>query len=317
MRICRGLDCTEIRHPAIITMGVFDGLHLGHQLIMKTVVERAEKTGFAATVLTFSPHPRAVLYPETAPPLLHTFEHKMEGMSIIGIEQAVVLEFNLELAAMRAEAFTREILCEKLQAREVHLGKGFAFGKGREGNIDKLREFSSRYGFVAEEVPEVLLRGRRISSTSVRKAIKSGRMSLARRMLGRSYGVAGRVVGGRRMGRELGFPTANFIPENSVLPADGVYVTIALIDGKWRRGISNVGVRPTVSGTGERLVECHLFDFDEDLYDKEIRLRFLHRLREEKRFASLAELKARIAYDCDRAREYFERALVRKHLEFE
>src|SRR5262249_15908382 len=185
MRVCRGLDGAEIRRPTIVTMGVFDGLHLGHQLIMKTVVERAQETGFASTVLTLSPPPRAVLSPGTAPPLLQTFEHKIEGMSILGIEQVVVLEFNMGLAAMSAEAFTREILCEKLQAREVHLGKGFAFGKGREGNIDKLREFSSRYGFIAEEVPEVVLCGRRISSTSDRKAIKLGRMSLARRLLGR------------------------------------------------------------------------------------------------------------------------------------
>ena len=317
MRVCRGLDSGEIVRPTIVTMGIFDGLHLGHQLIMQTVIERAKATGFASTVLTFSPHPRAVLHPETAPPLLQTFEQKTEGMGIIAIEQMVVLEFNLELAAMTAENFTREILCDKLQAREIHLGKGFAFGRGREGNIDKLREFSNRYNFLAEEVPEVLLRGRRISSTLIRRLIRAGRMNLARRMLGRPYGIQGQIIEGRRLGRELNFPTANLAPPNNVLPADGVYVTLALVDGKWRRSVSNIGVRPSVSSTGERLVECHLLDFDGDLYGKNIRVRFLHRLREEKKFASLSELKDQIAHDSKRARRYFAHGQVRKLIEFE
>jgi riboflavin kinase / FMN adenylyltransferase len=317
MRVCHGIDSLDIQKPTIITMGVFDGLHLGHQLIMRTVIERAHSTGFISTVITFSPHPRAVLHPETAPPLLQTFEQKKEGMGIVGIDQLIVLEFNLELAAMTAEEFTREILCNKLQAREIHLGKGFAFGRGREGNIDKLREFSERYGFLAEEVPEVLLRGRRISSTVIRRLIRAGRMNLARRMLGRPYGVEGRIIEGRRVGRELSFPTANLIPENSVLPADGVYVTLALIDGRWRRSVSNVGVRPTLTSAGERLIECHLLDFSGDLYGKSMRLRFLHRLRDEKKFASINELKAQIAYDSQRARHYFEHSRVRKLLEFE
>jgi riboflavin kinase / FMN adenylyltransferase len=317
MKVCHGPNSLDNRHPTVITMGVFDGLHMGHQLIMRTVIERAQATGLVSTVLTFSPHPRAVLHPETAPPLLQTFEQKIEGMETIGIDQVVVLEFNLELAAMTAEEFTRDILCNKLHAREIHLGKGFAFGRGREGNIDKLKEYSLRYDFIAEEVPEVLLRGRRISSTIIRRLIKAGRMNLARRMLGRPYSVEGRVIEGRRVGRELNFPTANFIPENSVLPADGVYVTLILIDGKWRRSVSNIGVRPTLVSAGERLVECHLLDFDGDLYGKNVSLRFLYRLREEKKFASIQELKAQIAHDARRARQYFNHNRVHKMLEFE
>jgi riboflavin kinase/FMN adenylyltransferase len=317
MKVCHGLNSSEIKRPTIITMGVFDGLHLGHQHIMKTVTERAQATGFAATVVTFSPHPRAVLHPETAPPLLQTFEQKAEGMRILGIEQLIVLPFTRELAALSAEEFTRDILVNNLQAREVYLGKGFAFGRGREGNIDKLREFSNRYQFQAEEVQEVLQRGRRISSTVIRRLIKAGRMNLARDMLGRPYGVEGDIIEGRRVGRELGFPTANLNPQNAVLPADGIYITLALVAGKWRRSVTNIGVRPTFSGANERLIECHLLDFGGDLYGQTLRLRFLHRLRGEKKFPSLAALKEQIARDCQRARRYFNYPIVRKLVEYE
>ncbi|MEW6733392.1 MAG: bifunctional riboflavin kinase/FAD synthetase [Acidobacteriota bacterium] len=317
MRICHGLNCAELQRPTIITIGIFDGLHLGHQLIMRKVVARAKETGMPATVLTFSPHPRAVLHPETAPPLLQTFEQKVEGMGMLGIDQVVVLEFTRELADLTAEAFTRDILCTQLQAQEIYLGKGFAFGRGREGNIEKLQELSARYGFLAAEVPEVVLRGRRISSTLVRRLIKAGRVNLARRMLGRPYGMEGTVMEGRRRGRELQFPTANIIPQNSVLPADGVYVTLVLVEGKWRRSVSNIGLRPTFSDTNQRLVECHLLDFEKDLYGKSIRIRLLHRLRDEKKFTSISQLQQQIARDSQRARRYFQHPLVHNQLEFQ
>ncbi|MBI4854824.1 MAG: bifunctional riboflavin kinase/FAD synthetase [Acidobacteria bacterium] len=316
MKICYGINQSQLHCPSIATLGIFDGLHLGHQLIMKTVVNRAKATGLIATVVTFSPHPRAILHPQSAPPLLQTFEQKAEGMKLLGIEQLVILEFTRELAALSAEDFTRKILCHGLEAKEVYLGQGFAFGRGREGNFAKLKEFSNQYDFFADEVPEVLLRKQRISSTQIRTYLFNGQVNLARRMLGRPYSLTGIVMEGRKMGRQLEFPTANLIPQNTVLPADGVYITLTLVDGVWRRSVTNIGVRPTVSDLKERLVESHLLDFQADLYGKTLKIRFLHRLRSEKKFASINELKAQITLDSLVARKYFRNHLVRKVLEF-
>ncbi|KAF0247739.1 MAG: riboflavin kinase / FMN adenylyltransferase [bacterium] len=217
MKICYGINQSELQRPSIVTLGIFDGLHLGHQRIMQTVASRAKATGLAATALTFSPHPRAVLHPQSAPPLLQTFEQKTEGMKLLGIEQLVILEFTRELAALSAEDFTRKILCQGLEAKEVYLGQGFAFGRGREGDFVKLKEFSNRYDFFADEVPEVLLRKQRISSSQIRSYLINGQVNLARRMLGRPYALTSVVMEGRRVGRQLEFPTANLIPQNTVL----------------------------------------------------------------------------------------------------
>lgn len=316
MKICYGINQAEIQRPCIVTLGIFDGLHLGHQLIMKTVASRAKATGFLATALTFSPHPRAILHPQSAPPLLQTFEQKTEGMKLLGIEQLVILEFTRELASLSAEDFTRKILCHGLEAKEVYLGQGFAFGRGREGNFAKLKELGNRYDFFADEVPEVLLRKQRISSTQIRNYLINGQVNLARQMLGRPYALTGVVMEGRKVGRELEFPTANLLPQNTVLPADGVYITLTLVEGTWRRSVTNIGVRPTFSGLSERLVESHLLDFQGNLYGKTLKVRFLHRLRGEKKFASLTELKAQIILDALSTRRYFCNHSVRKVLEF-
>ncbi|HEY0083700.1 MAG TPA: bifunctional riboflavin kinase/FMN adenylyltransferase, partial [Pyrinomonadaceae bacterium] len=239
MRLFHGTDNAEIARPTVLTLGVFDGLHLGHQLIMRTVVERARETGSVPTVITFDPHPRAVLYPESAPPLLQTFDQKIEAFGVSGIEQAIVIRFDEAFAGVRAEDFLRDVVRDRLQAREVYLGRGFAFGRGREGNIELLRAASGRLGFHADEVTEVRLRGRRISSSRIREMLAAGRVNPARRMLGRPYGVEGRVVRGDARGRTLGFPTANMHPHNRVIPRRGVYVTATLIDGAWRRSVTN------------------------------------------------------------------------------
>jgi riboflavin kinase/FMN adenylyltransferase len=307
-----------LRRPTTLTLGVFDGLHLGHQAIMRTVVKRAAATATVPTVVTFDPHPRSVLHPMSAPPLLQTFEHRIEGMRFLGVEQVVVLEFTRELAAVSAEEFVKRFLVDDLATRAIYLGKGFAFGRGRGGNIALLRELSEQHGFVADEVAEVELRGKRISSTATRRALQDGHVDLARRMLGRPYGLEGRVAEGRRLGGSvLGFPTANIEPHNRVLPASGVYVTATLVGELWYRSVTNVGRRPTVGEEEHVTVEAHLLDFDRPLYGETIRVRFLHRLRGERRFPSLDELRGQIARDVARARRYFEHPLVRRNLTFE
>lgn len=316
MKIFHGLDHDELRRPTVLTLGVFDGLHLGHQEIVRTVVERALLVDATPTLITFDPHPRQVLKPDTAPPLLQTFHQKMEGLRMLGIEQVVVLEFNQPLAALSAEEFIQRFIVDALQAREVYLGKGFAFGHQRRGNIELLQTLSQQLGFHAAEVPEVQVRGHRVSSTLVRRLLKSGRVNVARRMLGRPYGVEGTVTRGHGIGKQLLYPTANLDIQNRVLPADGVYVTLALVGDVWHRSVTNIGKRPTFGGEPESKVEAHLIDFDRDLYGQTLRVRVLHRLRGERKFASVDELRAQITRDRDRAIRYFASEFVSRNLSF-
>lgn len=314
MRLFHGTDNAEIQRPTVVTLGVFDGLHLGHQLVMRTVVERARSLGAVPTVITFDPHPRAVLHPESAPPLLQTLDQKVEGFSVLGIEQTIVVAFTTEFSLIRAADFLREVVNERLQAKEVYLGCGFAFGHNREGNIGLLRRVSTELGFFADEVPEVRLRGQRVSSSQIRRLLATGKVNLARRMLGRPYGVEGRIEHGSERGHLLGFPTANLHPRNRVIPKNGVYVTGTLIAGQWRRSVTNVGFRPTFGAATEPSVETFVMNWAGDLYGDVLRVRFLHRLRDERKFGSVEELKAQIATDVSRARSYFERAGARHTL---
>ena len=301
----------------MLTFGVFDGLHLAHQMIMNRVVERSRATGLAPTVVTFDPHPRAVLHADSAPPLLQTFEQKMEGMERLGIEQAVVLHFGPELARVSARDFLHDTIFGKLDAREVFLGHGFAFGHNREGRFELLKQVAAELGRGAGEIPELLVRGNRVSSTMIRGLLGSGRANLARRMLGRPYGIEGRVIEGRKIARsQLNYATANLKPQNMVLPANGVYVTLSLIEGQWRRSITNIGYKPTFGGDSDLTVETHVLDFDGELYGEKIRVRFLHRLRGEQKFESVDALRAQIDKDRDRAIRYFKMIPVRRNLEF-
>lgn len=311
MRLFHGTDNAEIQRPTVLTLGVFDGLHLGHQLIVRTVVERAQATDAVPTVITFDPHPRAVLHPESSPPLLQTLDQKVEGFGALGIEQTIVIRFDEKFSQIRAEDFLRDVLRDRLQAREVYLGCGFAFGHDREGNIELLRRVSQELGFFADEVPEVQIRSQRVSSSKVRRLLAEGKVNLARRLLGRPYGVEGPVERGAERGRDLGFPTANLHPHNRVIPRNGVYVTGTLIAGQWRRSITNVGVRPTFGGDAEPSVETFVMDWAGDLYGDVVRVRFLHRLRDERKFNSIEELTAQIQADVRRAQGYFARQPVK------
>jgi riboflavin kinase/FMN adenylyltransferase len=317
MRIFRDLNSEEVNLPTVLTFGVFDGLHLAHQAIMKRLVERARTTGLQATVVTFDPHPRAVLHPETAPPLLQTFEQKMEGMERLGIDQVIVLPFTRRLSLVSARDFLLDIVFGRLDAREVYLGHGFAFGHNREGRFELLRQVADELGWVAEEVPEVLIHGRRVSSTMIRRLLGVGRVNLARRMLGRPYGVESRVIEGRRIGKaQLNYATANLKPHNCVLPADGVYATLTLVEGEWRRSVTNIGHRPTFGGDPEITVETHVIDMDQELYGEKIRVRFLHRLRSEIRFESVEALRRQIDRDYRRTLRYFDKPAVRRCFAF-
>jgi len=315
MRIFHGTENANIQKPTVLTLGVFDGLHLGHQRIMQTVVERAKTVNAQATAITFDPHPRAVLHPESAPPLLQTLDQRLANFEVLGIEQAIVIPFTQEFASNPAEDFLHDIVHDRLHAIEVYLGKGFAFGRGRGGNIELLRRMSEELGFFADEVPEVCVRGKRVSSSLIRALLSEGRVNLARRMLGRPYGVEGVIIRGNQRGRTIGFPTANLKPHNRVVPKNGVYATATLVDGTWRRSITNVGVRPTFDEGSDVSIESYIFDFEGDLYGDVLRVRFLHRIRDERKFSGINELKAQIQKDTDRALNYFRHTGVRNMLE--
>jgi riboflavin kinase/FMN adenylyltransferase len=315
MKIFHGTENANIHRPTVLTLGVFDGLHLGHQRIMNKVVERARAVDAVSTAVTFDPHPRAVLHPDSAPPLLQTLDQRLANFEVLGIEQAIVIHFDRDFASQTAERFLREIVHHRLHAKEVYLGKGFAFGRGRGGNIELLRKMSDELGFFADEVDEVQLRGQRISSSKIRELLAQGRVNLARRMLGRPYGVEGVIVRGDRRGHTIGFPTANLHPQNRVTPKFGVYATGTLIDGRWRRSITNVGVRPTFGAESEPSIETYIFDFDGELYGDVLRVRFLHRIRDERRFSGIDELTVQIHRDIARALNYFSRPGVQGSLD--
>src|ERR1044072_1686844 len=317
MKIFHGTDNANIARPTVLTLGVFDGLHLGHQRIIQTVVQRAKTLNAISTAITFDPHPRAVLHPESAPPLLQTLDQRLAALEFLGVDQTIVIRFNRDFASIEAEDFLRDIIYDRLQAREVYLGKGFAFGKGRAGNIELLKKISAELGFFADEVPEVQLRGTRVSSSKIRELLAAGRVNQARRMLGRPYGVEGKIIRAERRGDTIGVPTANLQPQNRVIPRTGVYVTATLIGDTWRRSITNVGIRPTFGGDAEPSVETYIFDFDGDLYGDVLRVRFLHRLRDEKKFSGIDELKTQIERDSRRALGYFPRGGVKSSLEIE
>jgi riboflavin kinase/FMN adenylyltransferase len=315
MKIFHGTDNARISRPTVLTLGVFDGLHLGHQRIMQTVVERARAVDAVPTAITFDPHPRAVLFPENTPPLLQTLDQRLAAFEVLGIEQAIVVRFNKDFAAQDAEVFLRKIVHDRLHAKEVYLGKGFAFGKNRGGNIELLRRMSRELGFFADEVEEVCLRNQRISSSRIRQLLADGKTNLARRMLGRPYGVEGVIIRGDQRGRTIGFPTANLKPKNRVIPKYGVYATATLIDNVWRKSITNIGVRPTFENETEPSIETYIFNYTGDLYGDVLRVRFLHRIRDERKFGGIEELKAQIERDTRRALSYFSHEGVKNMLD--
>jgi riboflavin kinase/FMN adenylyltransferase len=291
----------------VLTVGNFDGLHVGHQEILRIVTERARSRDGEAAVYTFEPHPRKVLRPANAPKLLTTLEQKLELIEAAGVDVAIVERFDAEFAQRSAEAFVREVIHERIRPQEVYVGYDFRFGHDREGSMRTLTELGPHLGFAVTIVPEVTVGGRDVNSTRIRELLAEGRVEDARELLGRPYEVRGRVVEGDRRGRTLGFPTANLAPENEVLPAQGVYAGMLRVRGGSPPGelpaVVNVGRRPTFREAGEVVAEAHVIDWRGDLYGQRVELAFLHHLREERRFADVESLKRQIAADRDAALE--------------
>jgi riboflavin kinase/FMN adenylyltransferase len=290
----------------VLAIGNFDGIHLGHQAILRAVEQRAIETGCVATALTFDPTPRRVLKPEAAPSRLSTNDQRMDWFGVAGLESAVVMPFTLELARLSPEDFVDQILVHDLQVRAVLVGENFHFGHRQAGDVKLLRELGMRRGFDVVVIPPVAYRGDVVSSTSIRKAITEGDVSYAARLLGRPFVLTGELVKGAGIGRRFTFPTLNLKPEQEMLPAQGVYVTRTRIDGesKTRRSVTNIGMRPTFNGSGVT-VETHLLNFSEEIAPKRIEVHFWKRLRAEKKFSGPDELRAQIAKDIGNADRFF------------
>jgi riboflavin kinase/FMN adenylyltransferase len=297
----------------VLTVGNFDGLHVGHQAIIETVVERARALRGESVVYTFEPHPRKVLQGDRAPRLLTTLEQKLELIEARGVDAAIVEHFTRKFADTSAERFIREIIHGRIRPLEVYVGYDFHFGRDREGSMRLLTETGPKLGFAVTIVPEVTVGEGDVNSTRIRELLALGRADEAALMLSRPYSVRGRVVAGDRRGRTLGFPTANLDPENEILPAAGVYAgSVRLLDdgapprGAEFKAVSNVGTRPTVSGDGRVVVEAHLIDWSGDLYGRRIELAFRHHLRAERRFPGVDALRAQIRADVEDARRRLE-----------
>ncbi len=298
----------DLSYP-VMAIGVFDGLHFGHQEILRRLVRRATAKEGTSVLLTFTPHPQKIISPGDAPPLLQTFPQKAEILTRLGIDVMVRLPFTRELSLYTPEQFAQKILhCHGI--REVYVGRNFRFGHGRKGDFHTLEELGRKSLFSVHSIESVRVRGIRVSSTTIRLALKQGRTSLARRLLDRPYQIRGTVVRGSKRGSAIGYPTANLDPENELIPATGVYVTRALVDGVAHWGGTNIGFRPTVDllHRDRPVVESHLLDLDTDLYGKSIGLDFFFRLRSEKRFDRVESLKQQIDHDILRVREYAAKA---------
>lgn len=304
MRVIRGLP-SSADGPVALTIGNFDGIHRGHQAMLSRLAEAAEDLALPSMVLTFDPHPREFFSRGTAPPRLSSFRAKLEAFETMGVARTCVLRFDGRLARLAPDAFVEDVLVRRLGVRWLLVGEDFRFGQGRAGDLSTLRAFAKT--FSVEAMRTIAVEGERASSTAVRHALSSGKLEHATALLGRPYAIAGRIAHGAKLGRNLGFPTANIVLKRAP-PLSGVFaVRVHGLDAQPHRGAASVGVRPTVAAGLAPLLEVFILDFDATIYGRRVTVEFLHKIRDEARFPDLDALARQIRADVDHAREYFAR----------
>lgn len=304
MRVFRG-HSRPVPAPVALAVGNFDGVHLGHAAISRRLVEFAATSGLTPSVLSFEPHPREFFSPESAPARLTTLREKLELLAGLGVEQAMICPFNKAFSALSAEDFIDQVLLGALRVKHLIVGDDFRFGCRRTGDFSLLKVAGVKHGFSVEAMPSVTVDGLRVSSSAVRQALAIGDMGQAEKLLGRPYMIDGKVAHGDKIGRQLGFATANIRIKHNPLPMTGVFAVE--VDGLGRQvmpAVANLGIRPTLGGT-RPLLEVHLFDFNRDIYGAHISVRFVKKLRNEQRFPNFDALKAQIAADAAIARAHF------------
>jgi riboflavin kinase / FMN adenylyltransferase len=297
-------DLAALPGPLFLAIGVFDGVHLGHQAVITTSAQHAAAAGGTPVVVTFDPHPAKVLRPEAAPHLLTATEHKIALIRELGVGHLLVIHFDPAFADTPPAAFVEQLVSQAKPLREMCVGHEWSFGKGRAGNLALLKQLGAQHGFEVVGLAPVEVKGEVVSSTAVRRAVEQGDLAKASEMLGREYTILGTVKAGRRLGRKLGFPTANLSAHSEQFPPNGVYLAEAQLDGVIYRAVANLGYRPTVAQEKpERLLELHLLELDRDIYGEDVEVRFLRFLRPEKKFENLDALRAQIERDVKQARE--------------
>ena len=291
--------------PVALTVGNFDGVHRGHQAMLGRLAREARVRRLASCVLTFEPHPREFFSPLGAPTRLTSLREKCEWLTAHGLERLHVQRFTQAFAALPPEAFVEQILARRLKARWLLVGEDFRFGAKRAGDVAALKSLAPRHGIEVEVMPMVMRGSVRVSSSAVRAALASGDLASAQALLGRPYSISGRVVHGKKLGRELGFATANVQLKHNRPPLTGIYaVRVHGVGSAARPAVASLGVRPTITASGRAVLEAHLFDFDGDLYRKQVRVEFLHKIRDEQKYPDLETMRAQIERDCETARRF-------------
>jgi riboflavin kinase/FMN adenylyltransferase len=294
----------KFKNP-VLTIGIFDGMHLGHQKIIKEVVREAAACGGTSIVLTFACHPLKIFKKNCAIPLINSLEHRINFIKSQNVDVCMVIDFNSDFSRMSAGSFVKHILVDAIGIKYLIVGKGFRFGRERTGTFSFIKKLSAEYGFKVRRINPVKLKGRIISSSSVRRFIMQGKINQANEFLGRELSILGRVVKGSQRGKILGYPTANIMPRQEIVPAAGVYAIRVKLDNKMLPGIANIGYRPTFHSqeNSPRVIEAHIFNFRSRLYGRRLEVFFIRRIRPEKRFASHSALLAQIKKDERKARQ--------------
>lgn len=299
MKIYQCIQDFEVIATPIVTIGTFDGVHMGHRAIFSKMKEEAKKTGGETVVITFFPHPRLVLYQDSVNlKFINTREKKIERLEKIGIDHMIIIPFTKEFAQNSSEQFVTDYVVKYVRPAKIIIGYDHHFGKNREGNIALLEKLKNRFGYEVEEVPPYYVDGAPVSSTRIRNLLHDGNVKEANKMLGYEYSITGVVVRGFRIGHKIGYPTANIEMPNEykLIAANGVYACRVLLRDRMLKGMGNIGVRPTIDH-GDLTIEVNIFNFDEDIYDEQITIQFVDRLRDEKKFENLDALKAQLAKD--------------------
>ena len=306
MELVRGLhNLRPQHHGCAATIGSFDGVHLGHKAVLEKLSDEGRARNLPVTLITFEPQPREYFSPGSTPPRLTRFREKLEALQSCSVDRVVCLRFSDALAALTADEFIRRLLIDGLGVKYLVVGDDFRFGKNRKGNKALLQQSAELHGFQLGTLEDFEMGGQRVSSTRVREALESGDLGTARTLLGRSYSMCGRVAHGDKRGRTIGFPTANIFLHRASVPVSGVFAVEMLgIDDAPIPGVANVGTRPTVDGS-RALLEVHLFDFARDIYGHHVQVRFVKKLREERKFDSFEHLKQQIQLDSGQARAFF------------
>ena len=294
---------------SVVTLGNFDGIHLGHQALIRSSVEEGRRSGGPSVVLTFEPHPLKILAPSRAPKLILAHKDKMRLFQSFGVDIVVIQNFDTSFANLQAEDFVRRFLVERLKIKKIWVGRDLRFGKGRKGTVDDLIRWGAVFGFGVGTVEPIVVEGNRVSSSRIRQLVEEGRVEEVLPLLGRHHFISGRVVSGHRRGRELGFPTANISSRNEVLPLDGIYATLLQLGDQQLISVSNIGVNPTF-GEGPRTIESFILDFDGDIYGESVKLSFVKRIRGERKFDSVDQLVAQMRCDVTAAESIFNQLRV-------